>query len=1193
MEIWPSRKEASFTSAPVAPDSARNHRQPLERGARLTSGWRGILLGAVVTVKYLAGLMGVFGLVSGAVAEISLPRHETRVLTLERADAVAADTPISVEVIPPGAVTLITEPVFLSGEKRAFLRFRGEQPGPATITADGQVVTFLVTPEDSPVRAAVRLPEITAPAEGAVVWGEVNVGVELWSDAARGLGTGRVHLELSNGQRLEPVESWEAVDGPFRRFRFEFQPGAKATGAVSFTAVIVEKDGTSARSEVRRCLLAGEDSKVVAGGECEALRGVERPEKYPGTLKVAFDPAASEGRFVRTTGKRPALLLPIEPKEEGWYALALRGRGELGGGTFPSLQIARGEKGEKLTSARVTGAQWQTLAAGRPFRLKPGQDFLVVELGNELRLKDVPDRTLDLDRWELRYLGPKKPGESWGVAFSDAENTGELNGPVTVRARTFRTGGQGKPPADARIALLINGTKIAKRTGAEAAFRVDPWQLRAGANELQLQAERTGAGTASSEVLSLMLPEGASREKPVEGTSREIELEVASDWKLEDGAFLREGVVVFNSNSAVLVPLPDEISGASEFFLELEGDHFEGAPRAKLELVSGGKDVGIGEVNAGKEFAYVKTGSAEMRKGTNRLRVSFINDAYEKDKGDRNLRLRHVRVVSRRVEDTTEPEVAVDYPASGAVLDEVDAVVARVYDNAGVAAVQLWLDDAPYGPPVTAPERGALLIPLLHPADGADHVLSVQVTDGGGNEQRSAPVPVRFARPDGEQLTGTYERAVRLLNRFAYGPEPAELARLLAKGEAAWLEEALKAEADEGGAAEARLRFPENNDRNVARRGLQEALGSGEPVRTRFGFWVENHFSTWLRKTGAGAKWQEHLAFSALGIAPFFDLLATSAHSPAMLTYLDQRQSFAGKINENYAREIMELHTLGVRGGYGQEDVTAAAHLLAGWTVQDDADPLSGGGDLVGSFRYEPFANGSAPQRLLGLASPEAAPEERYDRVRNFLELLAWHPSTARFVSSKLVEHYVAHPAPPELTDEVAAEFRRTGGDMRALLRLLAGHPAFWKRDLPPRLASPLDFGLRLARLAGSQRADAVDEMMSNSGKALWDRASPDGYPEASEEYADSNYMLQKWRFAQTMSEPFAAQIPAALWREPTEENDGALIDWVAVRLTGARLGDRSQEAARSVLEQEYPDSRQRLLQLVSLVAQLPEAQIR
>ena len=196
-----------------------------------------------------------------------------------------------------------------------------------------------------------------------------------------------------------------------------------------------------------------------------------------------------------------------------------------------------------------------------------------------------------------------------------------------------------------------------------------------------------------------------------------------------------------------------------------------------------------------------------------------------------------------------------------------------------------------------------------------------------------------------------------------------------------------------------------------------------------------------------------------------------------MLVYLDQEKSYAGKLNENYAREIMELHTLGVHGGYSQTDVTALASVLNGWTVMREALAPAGGRarctsfttaattpGMVDDFRFAPVLNdGKAPARFR-----HAVPRRRPGR--------ALRPRAARAGDARLASaarRNTSAASSPSITSatrpptrscaQMAAVYLETGGDMRAVLRAMVAHPAFWSAT--PKMATPFDYGLRVARL--------------------------------------------------------------------------------------------------------------------------------
>ena len=208
-------------------------------------------------------------------------------------------------------------------------------------------------------------------------------------------------------------------------------------------------------------------------------------------------------------------------------------------------------------------------------------------------------------------------------------------------------------------------------------------------------------------------------------------------------------------------------------------------------------------------------------------------------------------------------------------------------------------------------------------------------------------------------------------------------------------------------------------------------------------FWF-NHFNVFWDK-GAD-RWlttdfeMNTIRPNALG--KFKDLLLATAQSPAMLFYLDNHLSTAPSavvqraiqnnanrkpgINENYARELMELHTLGVDGGYTQKDVTEVARALTGWTIDRPR--------MTANFIFRPAMHDRGEKTVLGQRIPANGGIQDGQRV---IDILVQHPSTARFISTKLVRRFVSDNPPQSLVDKVAATYTKTGGDIREMLRTI------------------------------------------------------------------------------------------------------------------------------------------------------------
>lgn len=272
-------------------------------------------------------------------------------------------------------------------------------------------------------------------------------------------------------------------------------------------------------------------------------------------------------------------------------------------------------------------------------------------------------------------------------------------------------------------------------------------------------------------------------------------------------------------------------------------------------------------------------------------------------------------------------------------------------------------------------------------------------------------------------------------------------------------------------------------------------------------FW-SNHFCISASKGELARIWAG--AFEREAIRPhvlgrFSDMLKAVEQHPAMLFFLDNQQSLgpdsrAGQnrkrgLNENLAREIMELHTLGVGGGYTQEDVTSLARIITGWTFAGRQGQLG----APGSFVFNANAHQPGPQALLGksyeatgLAQGEAA-----------LADIAHHPSTANFVATKFVRHFVADEPPPALVARLRDVFVKTDGDLKALATALVDSDEAWKAPLT-KMRSPYEFLVASGRLLARVPEDPGFYLnnLNLLGQPLWSPAGPNGFPDTSAAWA-------------------------------------------------------------------------------------------
>ena len=291
-------------------------------------------------------------------------------------------------------------------------------------------------------------------------------------------------------------------------------------------------------------------------------------------------------------------------------------------------------------------------------------------------------------------------------------------------------------------------------------------------------------------------------------------------------------------------------------------------------------------------------------------------------------------------------------------------------------------------------------------------------------------------------------------------------------------------------------------------------------------FWL-NHFNVYLKK-GQLAPWylvdyeQNVIAPHAMG--KFEDLLVATAKSPAMLFYLDNHASIgphsmaamraqanpAAKnrdpgLNENYARELMELHTLGVDGGYTQKDVTEVAKVFTGWTIEE---PRKGGGFTFNERRHEP-----GPKVVMGETVRESGEQEGLD----VLHRLATSPATAHHLSQQLAERFVSDTPPPALVDRMAKTYLKSDGDIRQVLRTMFTSPEFWSREAyRAKVKTPEEFVLSAVRATGGEveRPAIVLNAMSQLGMPFFGCQTPNGYSWMAGAWVNSGDLLSRINIA-------------------------------------------------------------------------------
>ena len=1169
----------------------------------------------------------------------------TRVIAFSVSTPPQTDQELPCEVADPDVLELVGPATIGAGRLVGYVRVRGVRPGSTTLTVDGSAMAVEVVTPRGPQRSDRYQPRIVGPVTGAAVWGAWTIGVELREPPH--LPPRRVEVRLPDGRRLEPTTDTGSRLKPFRQLTFTIDTSEFPDGALDLVPVALDAEGAEQAGPLVRVRVVHPGPDSVLAGEAEDRYEVDRPQRFrDDRINIGRDAAASGGAYFVNASAYPAVCFPVDVDETGWYQVMLTAAGRRAQGALPTVGIVVDGANQSRTNGRLLDEQWHRFAAGVPIRLEAGARLVTPYFANDFYVAGKVDRNLYLDRIELARLadapgddtasaaGAMAAGPMMGMGMGMAGGGGtiahSINDPYGLANVPLRIGfvrpldgnilpglfevegrcwweDSDNAPAPV-VTLLINGSPVLmQRTGAPR-FWVDPSHFAPGANRIQLVAALDSGVTTRTPVQTLHWPAAAAQN--ARAPARRHRRFSIHDERWEPGIrqLLRNEhhpkerrAAAFSTNGEAVLNLPEQLQGKFRVLLHLRGDDFDGPAFATVTVRRGDEVTLVGRVQARGWWTDRQVGIVELAAGSKQLVVAFENDKYEKGKGDRNLWLQAVMLAQEPdVPDRVPPVVHVHYPPDGQRVFGADALVAQASDNASLASAELIIDGMPTEITVNLNLRpGRIVFPLLlRNVEPGEHTVAVRVTDVAGNSTLSAmrSIVVTDAAPPER---GTYDRAVHLLNRFGFGPDADGLAAILTMGETAWLADRLNRPLeDPGDLAALAAAFPYfvgRNNYEVPRRVIAHALLTPNPVRARFALWAQNHFSTWIRKTAGDRKWREHVSFSRLGPAPFDQLLFASAESPAMLVYLDQQGSYTGRINENYAREIMELHTLGVDGGYTQQDVTNLASVLTGWTAALQGDGRGGGeGAVRFSFRFDRRLNDAGATRLLGWPLPAARTEEQYDRVRSVFEMLASHPNTARFVSRKLAEHYVRVPAPDELVDHLAGVFLETGGDMKAVLVAMAGHPAFW--DAGERIAQPLGYAVRQCRVTRHFQPWQVGDYLQRSGAGLFDCSMPDGYPQDDESYSGSNALIQRWRFAGERQWPLVGLVPGR-WRYgdalPEAEWSQQVTDVVAVRLTGKLLGEASNRASLDLVAASPGNRDERARALATFIAQLPEANLR
>ncbi len=344
----------------------------------------------------------------------------------------------------------------------------------------------------------------------------------------------------------------------------------------------------------------------------------------------------------------------------------------------------------------------------------------------------------------------------------------------------------------------------------------------------------------------------------------------------------------------------------------------------------------------------------------------------------------------------------------------------------------------------------------------------------------------------------------------------------------------------------------------IAERLTRDIYSNAQLQEVMTDFWL-NHFNVYLRKNEVTPYYlvsYERDVIRPFALGKFEDLLEATAHSPAMLVYLDNAESMGPDsiaaerakenawrhpdakkkapegINENYARELMELHTLGVNGGYTQADVTQVARILTGWTIDR---PLRGG-----AFQFNPNRHEPGTDKVMGQKFKDNGEQQG----RALLHFLASRPATAHFISRELAERFVSDDPPQSLVDRMAHTYLSSGGDISAVMKTLFRSPEFWSTAAyRAKVKTPLEFVVSAVRAgnANIENLRPVANALTQMGMPLYGCVPPTGYSWQSSTWVSTGALVDRMNFALGLAANRLPGITVTWDAAPDSTNDPAV----------------------------------------------------
>jgi uncharacterized protein (DUF1800 family) len=377
--------------------------------------------------------------------------------------------------------------------------------------------------------------------------------------------------------------------------------------------------------------------------------------------------------------------------------------------------------------------------------------------------------------------------------------------------------------------------------------------------------------------------------------------------------------------------------------------------------------------------------------------------------------------------------------------------------------------------------------------------------------------------------SAAFDRRIHILKRLTYGATPADRDHITSIGEDAWLSEQLSPATIDTSAVDAKIaalpalgmssvdlftNFPDNGASKDAAAQLLfsvvlRAVESPAQLQERMVEFWSDHFNVALedRQVRLYKVVEDRDVIRKFALGTFKDLLVGSATSPAMLRYLDNYLSKVGAINENYGRELLELHTVGV-GNYTEADVVATARLLTGWTISN----------TTRAFQFKSGNNDPAPVTILGWTRPTTG--SRFTQGVEFLQWLAMQPQCAQYVCGKLARRFVSDRPDQSLVDAMVSAWLANDSAIGPVIRAMVSHPAF-DASAGQKFRRPLDyvaFGLRGLRASvnpttNMNRMKKTNQAVAALGQGPFGWPAPNGYPDVEGAWLNTGALLNRWNW--------------------------------------------------------------------------------